>query len=271
MRRFLYFVETQGFPGSGDLGGIPARVPRGMSHEFRGVGPGGLRGVIYTDSGLPPGRIVVDPERQRWLPMADAIPAGRVWVGAWEDAIPGPEEQRAGGFMPRCFDAVLGDGRTWTIPQLCYHTGKSALPQAMRLENGVVVKGPQAVFRELCRDGERLWRTMAAALGVMDLPADEDPMREAEILRLLSDCLALHYRVSDAEVGLLGLFTEENFADVACRLVGIDLAVLDRESLRAKKTRGDSASGSCGSEAESSLPKSPTTGLPLAERGGSDE
>jgi len=223
MPSFLYFVEAQRAAiGTGDAPFMELlRCPVSRRVEN---GPNGAGGVLIYEEATPIARAQVAPAAQLWK-LREIIPGlGNVWVGMWRDWIPTEEDLRRAkptvGELGNEWVAIPGSG-SWLLPVLTHATGNSRLPRAAELaDDGSIVWAPVLALADWEERGRRLWET---AVATMELRAPAGPvLSSSEILALVHQALAVHYRVGRAEINMLQIFPGESFLAAAFAMVGLD-------------------------------------------------
>lgn len=210
-----------------DMSVVPSLAAAGLAELQAGAehveaaGPDGGRGYVYawrkpTDACRDHGYF---PDRQTWIPSK---PAGRYYVGLWNDAPPTPAELA----RPRPLEGSpvgLGDGREWLIP------AAARVPRDCVLDDDGV---PAFVVGERCRafwdESERFFRDLVLA----DVEARKLVI-DADWWAYLCRALAMNYRVVPELVSHLRLFdTDTMFAAVMATVDGLRI----REAEAQKKT-----------------------------------
>lgn len=228
MRSFLYWIDTDR-KVTMDADAPFLRNPMGQ----RSTGPvEGKTGLLVYTSSLPSGLCKYSPADQEWI---EAEP-GR-WVGYWRNLKPTPGDLIVDDTkLLDGWPAELGDGNVWILPRLKSETEQSGLPHVVRLSSsGCLYTEPVEKYKDLCKDGERLWETLLWMRKGGEKP--ERPMVEPDIFRLISRLVGVNYRVGPAEVSLLGLVTTHNFLLTAFSIVGIDL--LEQAEAEAQRPPGE--------------------------------
>lgn len=181
------------------------------------------------------------PKRQSWCPAVaqDGRPAGRYWIGFWNDAPPTPDDLK----RPAQFDGYwleLGDGRRWVIPKAVL------LPQDLTLaEDGTLVRAPQERFREFWKRSEQWYRRMVLCnLDESTIRVDEALSQErldVEWWDYLLSALALNYRLTPEVASHLKLFNTANRVQFTLRTVEGHVLREVLDDLQQKKTAGTPA------------------------------
>lgn len=239
MAHFLYLVETGGgvTASLAQRCGLRDRLPDGMAQSpWKGeLGGRPVAGVLCWGSDMDQRHAAVDEAAQEWASYV--LNDTRVHVGMWRDRRPHEGDLRRSRTLES--DAVqLGDGGWWLVPRLRSREGKACLPRAYALdERGEVSSQVAREYRTLERLGERLarqWEVEQELHGRALDPLSAEYGREvsaamkgealtvADQVLLAAEALSANYRVGPAEVGLLGLLTEQTLPDVLaamlCRL-----------------------------------------------------
>ncbi len=217
------------FPGRGEnltpkdvwAAGLGYAFDKGQFAQIRGVmrGPDDGKGVAITSAG---DRIGYYPDQQKWL----KIPGSDVWVGTWTDRAILPEEL----IRERSLDGhwvELGDGQQWCCPAAIARSEiderlvwQCSLPEATTLdeEGNWARSGVLPRFAEFWRVAEAFWNEFLPGSSSDEENAGGTPEPDAEqeitftfasLNEAAVTCLATNYRLSRAEVALLGLFNEQ--------------------------------------------------------------
>lgn len=211
----LYFIQQQGLVTRTDVSrwGLDYAFPTGVvAAPFDASGPGGSQGCVC---GSTDERLGYAPDRQTWKripsPLLNNSPP--VWVGHWNDLLPGPQELRVAtrGFTPgRALR--LCDDREWVIPLARawdqeQEIGFRSLPAALELnEAGEWSSG------EVFPHHRRLWELACDYWDAMTgKSAGADSAVRFAYHQLQSsavEVLGSNYRVRATEVALLKLFDD---------------------------------------------------------------
>ena len=125
---------------------------------------------------------------------------------------------------------VMGGGKAWRVPVCRLHLNRPGLPQRMRFdESGGTVWDVDPAFEELDRFADRFFDLFACQNEESDLKTSD--LDEAAIR-----AITLNYRVSKAEIVLLGLMTTEG-RTLACQAM-IDWPTTMAEMDAADKKKG---------------------------------
>lgn len=220
----LYFV-----PGGDREIGLEELATAGIGYAFERkpvasgcqAGPDGSAGVVVcVDSQVGGRRIGYYPERQKWM----QVPATSAWCGVERGMAVDPSCLARGGQL-RGHWVALADGQRWLVPVargladsedggLAYY---EALPRGLGLdEHGCWTQGSvQEQHRWLWEVACRWWDAISRAME--DADADEGGAAAFDFQDTCDSALAalgVNYRISKAEVVLLGLFTESSVAEV---------------------------------------------------------
>lgn len=254
MAGLQYFV-----PGAPAGFGLADARAAGLGYAFdqhfaartiMGAGPSGGPGVVFADDSRVK-RVGVWLEEQRWMP----VPASerRIHVGC-ERADPPTPEDLARPRMLAGHPVRLGDGQLWQVPAAVAHAEidermvpRQALPNRISVDadgewrRDQVVDEYAALWDVALRWNDELvaaWRIQqdgadgadaSGTAGAAELTFDFGALNDAALL-----ALAVNYRVSKAEIALLGLFADGVPEEIL-------MAVIDWPTLLAwqKKKRAD--------------------------------
>lgn len=250
MKKFLYYLPGQRSVDETICRGV------GLVHSVAGCGfargyvahggPDGGEGALCVarypgETGAPDAqRIRYVPAEQTWSKCA----GGKLWVGYWNDAKPGPadlarKEQRPGHAVR------LGDDALWQVPVIYPYQGAIKLPQALGLDaDGNVVAEDLPEYAELRQGADQ---TYAWVFGQAESMLYKDAMRTAAL------ALSLNYCVGPWECSAARLFTTENVIDVCKAIIDVPLMVkLAAELSESEKKKNPAetsatSSSSCGS------------------------
>lgn len=210
MAGFLYYL-----PGVTSYPTREQLVERGIGYAFDGEyaggkprGPDGAEGFLLADPKRVE-RIGYLKDQQRWVQCGD------VWVGAYTDAIPTPDDlardEQLGGHWVK-----LADGRTWLVPVARSYQEQDgelrwfhALPRTLkRSPDGHWVPGDVLPrYRSLWDLAVRFDVALSAARNEAD---QDDPrlaiLRFDDLIESAIEAVQWNYRVGTAEAELLGLF-----------------------------------------------------------------
>lgn len=199
--------------------------PAGIECRACATGPGGKRGLVVCVSGET---CVYDPA-QTWA-VAPGLTT-RIWVGYDPRAgKPGPAElartRQVEGTALR-----LLDGKQWIVPRAVAPLPERPITLPLRYEldgEGQWTGRPLERYRKLCEEAYRYWQSIlaeaTAAAGGKGQGTDgaQPPLTVAEALELAAEALAVNYRVSRAEVSLLGLLGDDQLRAVLAALVDLE-------------------------------------------------
>lgn len=136
------------------------------------------------------------PDLQTWTPAAasEDLPAGRFWVGVWNDSPPTPEDLRRPG-RDAWGEPVILAGEEWRLPPI------DLLPKRIvQFEDGRTGLVPQPQFSQLHADRES-W--------LARLAGPEQMVSWIALARLVTQCLAINYRIDVTLALSLGMYDEE--------------------------------------------------------------
>ena len=256
MASFLYFVpRAQGIVPNRALleplglwGALGGRSVEAVPSD----GPENLRGLLLLDPGEAVERRRFDASGQVWTPEVAAAP--RYHVGAWRDALPGPDDLGRAS-PPIGWSVTMGDGRSWLVPAARIFPEGTQLPATLIL-------GPDGLSREIRPEyaalsalAERLW-------GIFETGG---PVPFRDLADGAIQALAVNYRLGAAEVNLLRLFEESVLINVAKAMVDMPTVTAVAEEVAARKKAGagaDPAIPATHSSCDGARDSSPATGLP---------
>jgi hypothetical protein len=229
MSQFLYFLPKATAPANAP--GVRKLLDSvGLSHVHDGravttrlsKGPGGADGLLCSfdlppDSKDPHKVPLFKPDGQTWVPIGDA----GVSLGMWNANPPGPDELRRKRFV-RGIDVEMLDGKPWTVPVAVSMTGLGTLPKRMQLgpdgKSWLTVNLPE--FLGLCKDAETVFGMLQKSLTDEKLTFEFDYGMEIVI-----KSIGVNYRVSGAELSLLGCVGDLTMAKVMRALCDFDAFV----------------------------------------------
>jgi hypothetical protein len=237
MPSFLYFIET-GLSAlrPNESANVSCMLRRAMQRESDG--PDGRHGILIHEAEEDGDRCLFNPDAQRWERWGECL-SGPVWVGMWKDSPPRPEDlEHRRDIQQRDIALSLGDGNEWAFPQVYYKTGEPAVRQVMgHDEKRAIVTRPHPRFASLCDQGARVWDALRSAGLGSDIPA-ERRITEADKLQFIVEALAINYRVTGVEIGMLSLLYQDAI-DLCCGyLVQIDVLATLREFLQREEVQG---------------------------------
>lgn len=140
-------------------------------------GPGVL--VAWRRPGA--NEIGINKDRQRWLPAIQAgdLPAGRYWVGFWNEHPLTPADLKR-PYQYRGKSLELGDGETWLIPE------------AHKLPHDMILQDDGSYRFELQRQFHDYGLDVQAA--IEQLSANDMRYSPADAANLIARALRLNYR-----------------------------------------------------------------------------
>jgi hypothetical protein len=133
----------------------------------------------------------------------------------WEDWVPKPSDLERNSMLDGK-EVLMGDGNLWRLPVLRKFLGGTGLPKVIRRTNGQLVETVIDRYHDLCERGEKMFESI--------LPESEIKITTEFIFDLITDSLSVNYRVTSAEVSLLGLITSECLVPATRALLDIDAA-----------------------------------------------
>lgn len=159
-------------------------------------------GTLWTGTGKPGSR-----------PHWEEHPLRKgVWVGWDPDCPPKPEDlarpkQQAGHWVK------LADGNEWLIPVARRPAGGSPFPRRIKFdaagEPAVDAQPSDAEHRWLWEQACRYWDAVTMAAEAADGQATTVQVTVGDTIQLAARALALNYRLSTAEVSMLGLLSTD--------------------------------------------------------------
>lgn len=185
---------------------FPDGAPK-WSNAAPGTGPDGNSGAIWTDSD----RYQYNLDLQTWAQCNDQF-----WVGYWNDAVPGPDDlarkrQLTGEFLE------LGDEQQWLIP-IARRWSESDDPDRW-FRPSIVLPAPlsfgkpgEVFIGAPAKRYAELWSICLADYRMQtNTTTEHDETIVGAIGSVYSavNILSANYRVSTAEVELLGLFMQD--------------------------------------------------------------
>lgn len=212
---FLYFVNRAAVAPE------PDSLPRlGLAHAFErppesrqvSTGPGGASGVLLAQPPTDLARFVFKADAQTWR----RIPGhADTWVGRWNDEAIGPTEL-ARRDMLSGHSVKLGDGQQWLVPVARAYIEDSgelrwynALPAVWDVDDeGNWVRGAvEKRYAALWNDAEQA--ADAFSEGVRQMADGKMPFDMGDHRGAAVRALGANYRLGPAEVGMLGLFSDQ--------------------------------------------------------------
>lgn len=210
---FLYFTSNGDVPPAE----LDYALERGrVTVRQVSAGPDGRPGKVMCDVGFD--RCGYYEDQQDWR----QIPGTSHWLGVFRDAVPGPEQLRRDKMLAG-HQVMLGDGNTWTVPvarAMVDDDGDArwivALPRVVDVDDaGRWVYGAVLPrYRKLWEIGQVWWDHVVA--GVVDdsghVIADvRDPQWA---YTAATEVLQANYRIGPAELGMMGAYHTDSFAEV---------------------------------------------------------
>lgn len=247
MSGLLYFI-----PGATPSVTIGAILGHGLGYAFSSPGDFTPCGVLRGPSEAGGGVVIADsrhvdrigfyPDEQKWI----NIPKSEVWVGMYVDDRPVPENLRRAqvldGHLVR-----LEDGNDWLIPvarAIGVIDGElvpyDSLPHSIGIDDdgNWSRNGPICKYAALFRIALRWWDELQHGLAgqvIQDAEKVSISMEFNDIVSGAVEALATNYRVSCAEVSLLGILSDRVIFEILHSLV--DMPTI--EAFARKKKAGD--------------------------------
>lgn len=203
------------------------------------AGPGGERGFLFAVPSLEGGMADLGqaaPEAAKW----HQIPGTDLWVGHPKGEPAGPGDLARRDPIPGPF-VRLADGAAWQVPVARFVTGATQLPRAMAhgedgWTDGDVVERYRGLWEAACE----AWDAIIEACATGEPSSELTIYAEADTSAL---ALATNYRVSPAEITLLGLFDTQSQFDVIKALVDwASVEAVAKEGRKKKATEQPEAS-----------------------------
>lgn len=270
----LYYI-----PGESKAIAKPAELARlglGYALEDRAMGcavtegPGGSgEGVVVADpTRVADHRIGYYEREQRWRKAPGLVHRGApIWVGVFTSAPPTPEDLVRLKPLPGHW-VTLGDGQRYVAPVArAVDESADSLLAINHLPQGVSVDDDgQWQASGTLPAYERLWRIALAWWDARIAGAEEQAHGTVEFsfaggMDAALECLSVNYRISKAEVALLGLFTQTAAREILD--AAIDWPTLERwlkkkvEAVSRSTAAGSSTGGGSGAERPATSPPSP--------------
>lgn len=212
-----------------DLAGLPG----GQCANGPDGGPGvvvALEAGALNDAPIAAYR----PDKQTWVGVNAETPKRqnaemekpkpgppRYWIG-WETARPPTPADLQHRALRDGHDVRLADGHLWRVPvvrQPLAHFGDAAPGWPARLSlNGDdrrLARRVDPAYLDAWAMTQRLWNVYIGAA------TDAEVCDEVTLFRVAAAALGLNYRVSADEVDALGLFTNENLAEVVHAMLDV--------------------------------------------------
>ena len=221
------------------------------------AGPGGKRGVVLATKPLCE-PIGYQPERQTWSECAD----GKFWLGYENDAKPTPADLIRRSAVVG-YPIELADGQEWMIPAARVNDGTAGtmLPQSISLD----AQGKR-LYRTLPKYDRLAAYAVQAFDGLRHATLDEgDEVAVDEDFKWLAcvEALGTNYRVTQWEVGALGILTRQLYDPVLSALVDFPAYYLMRQGQQEAQKKSASTSTPDTQSICDGAPASPkTTGQP---------
>lgn len=216
MGQFVYFISGKYRPP--EECGLGYAFEEGPARGEIAKGPNGQAGVLLSVDGAAC-RYVEDPTEQVWIDTANPD----VFIGYELANKPTPTDLKRSR-VPQIADAIkLADNQVWEVPQLRLwmdHFGfVVALPTRPMRSGGQWLEGQ--VLPEWEHADEVANRILAKMLELADQGSDPDAgvgWSFADAMDMVSDVLAINYRVSADELGLLGTLGKDDRLATVIRL-----------------------------------------------------
>jgi hypothetical protein len=182
-------------------------------------GPEGIRGAIVapTSEHYQAVDVGYDSSLQNWRKCGDTH-----WLGVWKDRLPDEKSLRRERIVPG--ELIEINKQQWTIPLV----GPAGiyLPSAFDVaEDGQWQAQVDDEYRELMKASERVMKMLDPAV----TPDPTEAMEEQ--LQFCSDVLSVNYRVSNREVGWLGMLKADTIRKIITTSLGIE--IVSREKTEA--------------------------------------
>jgi len=214
MAAFLYFLPNRAGATASDLAevGLASVLDmRGLATRETASGPGGHGGIIVSLG--KPSDVRFDPEAQEWRACND----GAYFLGWFRDTPPTPDDLAREDSIPG-HKVALSDGGEWVVPMATSPVQPAPVPRRLSIDaSGNWQQQIETRFAGLCERAERAWELFQRDVGLIELAEGETPselMPEEEQTALAVEALAVNYRVSQWEVGYLGLLSTTNRLEI---------------------------------------------------------
>lgn len=187
--------------------------------EVFAKGPNGGKGFMWFDR-----RWTNQIERVRpndgieWHKIGDAV-----WCGCYQDDTPTPADLLVDDPIPG-EGVLLGDGNEWLIPKARRFEESGfvcALPRQYKYVDG---RWARASVLERHKDLWEACEKWDQAINVSESDGESTTVVIDEIFEIVMPAIRTNYRVSDHEVSILGLVTEENFHRICFAMVDLSTA-----------------------------------------------
>lgn len=237
MRHLLYFIagvtkieedEIRAAGLGSSCGGMY------FARREHGSGPGGKPGQLFAayPGAMPSGlRIDYRPDEQVWRECN----GGKFWVGCWKDAKPGPADLEREEMIEGHWVRLDGE-HDWLVPVARTAGGGTRFPQVIRFDrDGGLEYEVRADLAGMYHRAEVMFQRIAA---------QESRFPYRDLCDFLADAIAVNYRVSKWEIGLLGVFQTETIMRGVEAVIDVPTILEFMESQ--KKTNGTDGSNDCG-------------------------
>lgn len=214
MSGFLYFAEMKSSSNdSVNSKGLGDRLPHFAVQRIE-ESPSGKYGILLTYSSNKKDYQGEDitayiPNEQVWEEFDS------YWIGYWKDKPPTPadleRDELVNGHKVR-----LQDGNEWIVPVVRSFPEGTALPSSLKIgKDGTLVTQVLPKYVSLCDRANTLYEWYHGAPDdTEDTIKEKVRLTDLDILKLVYEALALNYRVTERELGLLNLITTYNIGDV---------------------------------------------------------
>jgi len=174
-------------------------------------GPDGKLGVIFAFQGKDKMNLNNLAQTVEWK----QIPKSDAWFGIDKENPPGPKDlERAK--MKESYPVELSDGNIWLVPIIRNVDGSTELEKRLEHDGDSWIEvGVRAEHEALFTRASEIWEQFIAPLLVPE-EEDAEATEDADIAITLGDgwdfavdALALNYRISVAEISMLGLFDSD--------------------------------------------------------------
>lgn len=198
MNHFVYFL-----PGK-RAAGLDTLLAAGLGHVFS---DGGFSSRV-TERGPDGSGLLVsrsetacryDGQSQEW----EKSPTGNFWIGCEKASRPTPEDLLRDDAAQGLWSVKLCDGNSWNVPTARLYPEGTALPQVRKYaEGGGIVRDVKPEYQELYLAADEVWQSLNIGVEMTEIRAQE----------ICEMALRANYRVSHAEINLLGLLDDVNVA-----------------------------------------------------------
>lgn len=206
-------------------------------------GPDGAFGALFLFQGKDKVDLVQLAQETKW----EQIPHTKCWFGYDKNNPPKPQDLKRVS-VRESYAVMLSDGNKWDVPIIRHVDNTTELPKQLKHDGEkwlAVSLRPEHL--DLFERAGQVWDEYITPLMETDDSADDDEAIEISLTNgwdFAVDALALNYRISIAEVSLLGLFDSTTASQAA--LAAIDWFTwcdYDKKKSADLKTQDSNAGG----------------------------